>query len=324
MNLELHSLDELKSIAQIFANSGMFPNSESMAKVATQLIIGNTLGLNPLESMQGLYMIQGKVGLAANLMAASIKQSGKYDYRAETDEESCTITFFACETDGSRSEIGKTTFSMADAARAGLRGQNWSKYPRAMLFARCISAGYREHCPDALSRIPVYVEQHGETEIPTPPPAVVSKPKAEVSKPKVEVIEAETETEGAEDSLDDLVLRGSTLLEEHLQNNQYDSYTYINCIESNSENDAYPFTVVLNMPEADDDIIPGERKKVEAMTTREVANACIKAMRGMETVTGALGMADPKTNCDGIVLKELKLSGPPEEEKKEEISDPPF
>jgi hypothetical protein len=43
-----------------------------------------------------------------------------------------------------------------------------------MLFARCISAGYKTHCPDALGAAPVYVEAHGETEItedaPPPPP----------------------------------------------------------------------------------------------------------------------------------------------------------
>jgi hypothetical protein len=38
-----------------------------------------------------------------------------------------------------------------------------------MLFARAISAGYKQHCPDALGSAPVYVEAHGETEIPDDP-----------------------------------------------------------------------------------------------------------------------------------------------------------
>jgi hypothetical protein len=52
-----------------------------------------------------------------------------------------------------------------------LGGDNWQKYPRAMLFARCISAGYKQHCPDALGAAPVYVEAHGETEITEDAPA---------------------------------------------------------------------------------------------------------------------------------------------------------
>jgi hypothetical protein len=106
-------------------------------------------------------------------MAAAIKRSGKYDYRAETDDEACSITFFDLsqrDRSGVPLQIGTTTFSMDDARRAGLGGQNWKKYPRAMLFARAISAGYREHCPDALGAAPVYVEAMGETEIPREEP----------------------------------------------------------------------------------------------------------------------------------------------------------
>jgi hypothetical protein len=51
-----------------------------------------------------------------------------------------------------------------------------------MLFARCISAGYKTHCPDALGAAPVYVEAHGETEItedaPPPPPPRKALPAA--------------------------------------------------------------------------------------------------------------------------------------------------
>jgi hypothetical protein len=67
-----------------------------------------------------------------------------------------------------------------DAKRAGLSGDNWRKYTRAMLFARCISAGYKTHCPDALGAAPVYVEAHGETEIPDDPKP---EPKAKAVSP---------------------------------------------------------------------------------------------------------------------------------------------
>jgi hypothetical protein len=160
---------DLFRIADVFAKSGMFPEARDAAQCAAKLIVGQGLGLTPYDSMNGLHIIQGKAVLAANTMAAAIKRSGKYDYRAETDDEACTITFFDLsqrDRSGVPLQIGTTTFSMDDARRAGLGGQNWKKYPRAMLFARAISAGYREHCPDALGAAPVYVEAHGETEIP--------------------------------------------------------------------------------------------------------------------------------------------------------------
>lgn len=164
---------DLFRVAEVFAASGMFPDHRDAAQCAAKLIVGQGLGLTPYDSMNGLHIIQGKAVLAANTMAAAIKRSGKYDYRATTHDESCEITFYDLskrDGDGQPMVIGYTTFSLDDAKRAGLGGQNWKKYPRAMLFARAISAGYREHCPDALGAAPVYVEQHGETEIPRPEP----------------------------------------------------------------------------------------------------------------------------------------------------------
>ena len=166
------STTDLFEMGRIFAASGMFPDHRDAAQCATKLIVGRGLGLSPYDSMNGLHIIQGKPVVASNTMAAAIKRSGRYDYRAITTLEECTITFYdlrQIEEDGTPATIGTTTFTMTDAKRAGLNGANWKKYPRAMLFARAISAGYREHCPDALGMSPVYVEAHGETEIPRPP-----------------------------------------------------------------------------------------------------------------------------------------------------------
>ena len=171
--LTLTNTEQMNPIAvgEIFARSGMFPDARDAAQCATKLIVGGGLGLNQYDSMAGLHIIKGKIVLAANLMAAAIKRSGKYDYRSESDNERCSIEFLQ---DGKT--IGVTTWTIADARAAGLGGDNWRKYPKAMLFARCISAGYREHCPDALGNAAVYVEAHGEMEIegdpaPAPPPS---------------------------------------------------------------------------------------------------------------------------------------------------------
>ena len=159
-------------VAQVFVDSGMFPDARSVAVAGTKLIVGRGLGLTDYDSMNGLHIIKGKCVLASNTMAAAIKASGKYDYRAKTTTDTCSITFY--ERHGSDlKEIGTTTFTMDDANNAGLRGDNWRKWPKAMLFARAISAGYREHCPDALGAAPVYVSEHGESEIPEEPKAPV-------------------------------------------------------------------------------------------------------------------------------------------------------
>ena len=190
-------------VGQIFAQSGMFPDMRDAAQCTTKLIVGQSLGLNAYDAMSGLHLIKGKVVLAANLMASAIKSSGKYDYRSHTTETSCKITFYNIRGQSGHPDvtepisIGTKVFTMEHARRAGLGGVNWQKYPEAMLFARCISAGYREHCPDALGHAPVYVEAHGETELgltlnqhadnlaqlPTPVFAPVSTPVASPTKP---------------------------------------------------------------------------------------------------------------------------------------------
>ena len=160
------------TIARVFRASGMFPDIQSEAAAATKVIIGRGLGLTDYDAMSGLHIIKGKAVLAANLMAAAIKRSGKYDYRVtEHTDAVCTIDFY-----GGGVKIGSTSFSIEDAKRAGLGGDNWRKYARAMLFARCISMGYRTHCPDALGAAPVYVEAHGETEILDNAPATPAAP----------------------------------------------------------------------------------------------------------------------------------------------------
>jgi hypothetical protein len=174
------------TVAQVFKASGMFPDIQSEAAACAKIIIGRGLGLSDYDAMTGLHIIKGKAVLAANLMAASIKRAGKYDYRATCSDTECSIVFFGRTMDGKWEEIGTTEFTLEDARRAQLGGDNWRKWPKAMLFARCISSGYKQHCPDALGAAPVYVEAHGETEI------VEDAPRSHAALPAPEVVEAAT------------------------------------------------------------------------------------------------------------------------------------
>jgi hypothetical protein len=174
------------TVAQVFKASGMFPDIQSEAAACAKIIIGRGLGLSDYDAMTGLHIIKGKAVLAANLMAASIKRAGKYDYRATCSDTECSIVFFGRTMDGKWEEIGTTEFTLEDARRAQLGGDNWRKWPKAMLFARCISSGYKQHCPDALGAAPVYVEAHGETEI------VEDAPRSRAALPAPAPVEAAT------------------------------------------------------------------------------------------------------------------------------------
>lgn len=70
--------------------------------------------------------------------------------------DACVIDFFEIR-NGKRTKIGTESFDAEEAKAAGLTNkQNWQKYPKAMMFARCISNGVRTYCPDVFSGMLVY------------------------------------------------------------------------------------------------------------------------------------------------------------------------
>lgn len=180
------TFQDVKSMAEVFAKSGMFQDAKELYSAIVKVQAGRELGLPPVYSMQNINMIQGKLGTSANTIALLIKTSGKYNYRITAhDEQKCSIAFYELEA-GKMVEVGTSTFTMKDAERAQLvkPGSGWAKYPRAMLFSRAISQGGRLYCPDAIGGAYTSEELQAipDTEKPTTshvandtPPEVVSE-----------------------------------------------------------------------------------------------------------------------------------------------------
>jgi len=158
MNLSKELLETM-SLGDIFVKSGMFKDVISQSQAIVKILAGKELELTPLQAMSNLYIVNGKVGMASQLMASKIKASGKYDYHIdELSNETCAITFFE-GINGNRKEIGKSVFTKDDAIKCGLVNKDCFKsYPKNMLFARALSNGFRWYCPDAL-KINVYTQE---------------------------------------------------------------------------------------------------------------------------------------------------------------------
>jgi hypothetical protein len=141
----IEGLKEPMEIGQVFMESGMFPDVKTQAQCVVKILAGKELGLTPFESMNALYIVNGKLSLTSNAMSTLLKKTGKYNYKVDilTDQE-CAITF----SEGGE-VIGTSTFTFKDAAKAGLVNKDvWKNYPRNMLFARALSNGIRWFCPD--------------------------------------------------------------------------------------------------------------------------------------------------------------------------------
>jgi hypothetical protein len=141
----------LLTLGKIFCDSGFFKDASDEPKAIVKIIAGREIGFGPMAAMSGIHVIEGKPEIGANLQAIAVRQSGRYDYRIKSKTtQICEIEFF--ETLGGRREsLGVEVFTIEDARRAGLADkQNWKRYPKNMLFARCMSNGVASFCPDAV------------------------------------------------------------------------------------------------------------------------------------------------------------------------------
>jgi len=149
----IHSMDDAMKAANAMAASGFFQDARQAAQAVVKILAGQELGVGPFTSMKGVYIIQGRPALSANIMAAAVKRSGRYNFRVvELTDTRCEIAFFE-----NGQECGRSTFTADEARKAGTK--NMDKYPRNMLYARAISNGVRWFCPDVLGGSPVYTPE---------------------------------------------------------------------------------------------------------------------------------------------------------------------
>lgn len=142
------TLHETLNLGEVLYKSGYFKDISSAAQAVVKILRGQELGIGPVGSLEGVYVVEGKTALGAGLIGSLIKRSGRYDYKIlELTDQGCKIAFLE-----NGKQIGVTSFTEEDAKRAGLLGKSsWQKYPRNMYFARALSNGARWYCPDVFA-----------------------------------------------------------------------------------------------------------------------------------------------------------------------------
>jgi len=164
-----HTIQELIQIATLFAEAEVFKvevrkdeyRPLTMPEVFVRLQAGAEVGIGPYAACDGISSIKGKLTFSANVQAALVKASGRYDYiiKSLTDQE-CVIGFYQ-KHEGGWDDLGISTFTMKDAREADLlgRGFMWKKYPRNMLFSRALTNGVAWHCPDVVGGVRTYTSE---------------------------------------------------------------------------------------------------------------------------------------------------------------------
>lgn len=146
--LSLRSIDDVERLARIAVASN-YTACRRPEEAAFLLMTGRELGLSPMQSLRGIYVVSGKPVLSADLMVAAVRRSGLCEsWRVvESTPQRCEIeTLRKGETVPAR-----RVWTMDDAKRAGLTGKGtWAAYPAAMLRHRCAADLARQEYPDVL------------------------------------------------------------------------------------------------------------------------------------------------------------------------------
>jgi hypothetical protein len=152
--------------AKMLMASGLLPQAIKRPEQALFVILaGRDLGLSPVQSLRSINVVQGKVELAADMQLSLFHRAGgKSKWEALTNDRAA-LWLNAPWLEAPHVE----TFTMEDAKRAGLTGDNWRKYPKAMLRSRAITAGLKSIGFDVLAG------HYAEGELGGPEPVIVEE-----------------------------------------------------------------------------------------------------------------------------------------------------
>jgi hypothetical protein len=163
------NMDEVRLLAKSIAGSILLPDAlKREPDVIMAVIAGLELGLPPMASLRGINVIKGRPCLTAATMVAVVLGRGVAEYFECVEDLPDSVTYETKRAGGKNPQ--RATWTLDDAKRAQLSGDNWHKYPSDMLHARCMARLARRVYPDLLAGIytPDEIEQtHFDDEEPT-------------------------------------------------------------------------------------------------------------------------------------------------------------
>lgn len=139
--------ERMRAQAKTLVDSGFLAKAINTPEKALAIMqTGRELGLQPMQALRSIHIIEGKPTLSADLIGGLVlsRHPGATFRVAESSNDICVL-----HAARSGSEPTRFEFSIQDARNAGLTQKDvWRKYPRAMLRARCIAEAARAVFPD--------------------------------------------------------------------------------------------------------------------------------------------------------------------------------
>lgn len=157
-SLAPQSIDEAIRFAEIMSKSNLVPKdfSGNVGNILVAVQWGMELGLQPMQAMQNIAVINGRPSLWGDAVIALVKSSPACEYVVEETSDDAAV----CRVKRHGEPEQSRTFTKADALKAGLLNKQgpWTQYPKRMLQMRARSWALRDVFPDVLRGMPIAEE----------------------------------------------------------------------------------------------------------------------------------------------------------------------
>lgn len=142
----LELFKECREAAEVLARTSFVPKDMmgKPAEIATSMLKGWELGLDPLDALASIYVVHGRVGFYAEFMRRRMIQAGHVFRVVESNDSRCIV-------EGTRADNGETHRAVFTAEQAKRAKIDIQAYPAEKLVARATSRLVKQAFPDVLS-----------------------------------------------------------------------------------------------------------------------------------------------------------------------------
>ena len=136
------------------------------------VLVGRELGIEPMEAINSLFLVNGNVTMTGKLMSALVHRAG-HELRVELTIKGATVACWRRDPyTHELHEVGTVKFMQVDAERADLMDKpTYKAYPAVMMGWRAISQACRIYFADVLSGV-AYVPEEVNVDAPLEPMAI--------------------------------------------------------------------------------------------------------------------------------------------------------
>lgn len=199
---------EFERFAKLISESDLAPKDYKgkPGNIMIALQMGYELGLQPLQALQNISVINGRAAVWGDLVIALVRSKSICKYIKEWIEGDIASNTAVAYCEVMRgTEVVRRSFSIDEARRAGLTtkpGDTWSKYPARMLQCRARGFALRDAFADVLKGLTVMEDL--EADAFNPQDTDYAPVKIGNEAVKKEIIEQESNTLGSKIKSDEL------------------------------------------------------------------------------------------------------------------------